>query len=216
MKNNIEIPCEKQFNIISLRGKYKFDTKWEIICAVKDLYANGFSNKNIQDILSLNFIIIKKYLAITEKDKEKYDIKPKYLSVSETKLQRKLEIQQEIKELLLKGNSYRKIEEILKIDRRTIKKYAETDDLTDGRIGQRKYGKITPYITIIKDLLSQNYSKRKIYELIKLQGYDGCESLLREYLLLELRNEKLYKKENFTEVIQRQKIISLLYKPLKK
>lgn len=51
--------------------------------------------------------------------------------------------------------------------------------------------------------LREGNSYGKIYELIKVQGYDGCESLLREYLLLELRNEKLYKKESLTEVTQR-------------
>ncbi|MCJ8172685.1 hypothetical protein [Clostridium botulinum] len=50
---------------------------------------------------------------------------------------------------------------------------------------------------------------------MKNNGYDGWESLLREYLQLEMRNQKLFKKDYFTEIIQRQKIISLLYKPLK-
>lgn len=216
LKNNIEIPCKDEFNLVSLREKYRFNTKWEIICAVKDLNLQGYSNKNIQDILQLNFRTVKKYLEVESKDREKYDRKPQYIAVSEAKLQQKIDIKKDIKELLMKGKSYREIESILGIDRRTAKKYAETDDLTDARIGQRKYGKITPHINKIKELLSKDYSKRKIYESIKQDGYDGCESLLREYLLREIRNQKLFKKAIFTEIIQRQKLISLLYNPIEK
>lgn len=215
IKNNLEIHCDNGIDIVALREKYKFDTKWEIICAVKDLDSQGFSIKEIQDVLELNFRTVKKYISVTAKEKKKYDKKPKYIAESEEKLKKRLEIQKEIRALVTKGISYRKIETIIGIDRRTAKKYAETDDLTDGRLGQRKYGKITPYISKIQDLLLQRYTKRKIYEMIKQDGYDGCESLIREYLQLEIRNQKMFKKNCFTEIIQRQKIISLLYKPLK-
>lgn len=150
MKNAVEIPCNNGVDIVALREKYRFDTKWEVICAVKDLDSQGFSNKEIQDVLELNFRIVKKYLSVKPEEKKKYDKKPRYIAESERKLKIKLkiklEIQKEVRKLVEKGIRYREISTILSLNRRTVKKYMETDDLTDGRLGQRKYGKITPYI----------------------------------------------------------------------
>ncbi|MCJ8172684.1 transposase [Clostridium botulinum] len=123
MKNNIEIPRDNGVDIVLLRKKYKLDTKWEVICAVKDLDSQGFSNKEIQDVLKLNFRTIKKYLSVKYEEKKKYDKKPKYIVESERKLNIKLEIQKEIRKLVEKGISYRRISNLLSIDKRTVKKY---------------------------------------------------------------------------------------------
>ncbi|WP_157797098.1 MULTISPECIES: hypothetical protein [Clostridium] len=48
MRNTVEIPYNNGVDIVALREKYRFDTKWEIIYAVKDLSSQGFSNKEIQ------------------------------------------------------------------------------------------------------------------------------------------------------------------------
>lgn len=91
---NRKVEVEKLENtseqeILKLKEKYKFETKWELILRVKELRDLKYKVNDIASILGVGNKTVINYSKIPPKDKEKYDtitnIKAKSLDISTRK-----------------------------------------------------------------------------------------------------------------------------------
>ena len=80
------------------------------------------------------------------------------------------------------GYSYREIGRRLKLDRRTVKKYAEQQELPSYHRGRRKT-ELEPYHKMIREWLGQEeYTARRISRMVKEQGYGGSYETVKRYV----------------------------------
>lgn len=95
--------------ILKLKEKYKFETKWELILRVKELRNLKYTVNDIVAILGIGNKTVLNYSKIPLEDKEKYDsltnIKAKLVDISD----RKESLISEVKDLHSKGKSIRKM-----------------------------------------------------------------------------------------------------------
>jgi predicted transcriptional regulator len=117
----------KTEEILKLKEKYKFKTKWELILRVKEMKDLKYKVNDIASILGIGNKTVINYLKIPAEDKDKYDkitnIKAKSLDIST----RKENLIKKVKDLSNTGKSVRKIAEEMLLDRKTVKKYLESD-----------------------------------------------------------------------------------------
>nr|WP_233120128.1 transposase [Tissierella creatinophila] len=219
---NRKVEVEKLENtsgqeILKLKEKYKFETKWELILRVKELRDLKYKVNDIASILGVGNKTVINYSKIHPKDKEKYDtitnIKAKSLDIST----RKETLINNVKDLNSKGKSMRKIAEDMFLDRRTVKKYLESDGKWHHEsTGVKRESKLDNYKNLIKKMHINGSSSKEIYVQIKEQGYSGSDSLVRKFIT-DFRAETLEGEETVDiKYIKRNDLISLLYKPLEK
>lgn len=203
--------------ILKLKEKYKFKTKWELILKVKELRDLKYKVNDIASILGVGNKTVITYSKIPLEDKEKYDkvtnIKAKSLDVST----RKEDLISKVKDLSSKGKSMRKIAEELFLDRKTVKKYLESDGKWHhASKGVKKESKLDDYKNLVKKMHIDGISSKEIYTQIKEQGYAGSASLVRRFITV-FRAEALNGEETIDiKYIKRNDLISLLYKPIEK
>ena len=87
-----------------------------------------------------------------------------------------------IRNLIDKGLSISEISRQLGIDRKTVRKYAQSDEISRlHNIGKRS-SKLDPYRDSIKDMIDRhNLSAIRILEEIRRLGYDGGYTILKDY-----------------------------------
>ncbi|HDR6247698.1 TPA: transposase, partial [Bacillus cereus] len=108
------------------------------------------------------------------------------------------------------GMSSRKIARYLHLDRRTVKKYVETNlqaVVVQTRSSRTK--KSDPYLEQIMTSIRKGLSSKKIHDNLIAQGYTGSPSTTR-YRVRELKKE-LNQKKKFSFFISRHKIIRLIF-----
>ena len=203
--------------ILKLKEKYKFETKWELILRVKELKDLKYKVNDITSILGIGNKTVITYSKISHEDKEKYDtitnIKAKTLDIST----RKEDLISKVKDLSSKGKSMRKIAEEMFLDRDTVKKYLESDGKWHhGSTGVKRESKLDDYKSLVKEMHIGGSSSKEIYTQIKEQGYKGSDSLVRKFIT-DFRTEALDEGETVDiKYIKRKDLISLLYKPIEK
>ena len=157
------------------------------------------------------------YSKISNEDKEKYDkitnaeVKSSDISKSKEYLINK------VKDLSSKGKSMRKIAEEMFLDRRAVKKYLESDgNWNHTSRGVKKKSKLDDYKDLVKKMYIEGISSKEIYSKIKTQGYTGSESLIRKFIT-DFRSENIEGNEAVDiRYIERNDLISLLYKPIER
>lgn len=115
--------------------------------------------------------------------------------------------------MLSEGYSKPKIAEAVGKSVRTVNR-ALLADPTGNHGGAKKRGrsKLDPYRKEILNLSMKGQSSLKIFKQIKAKGYDGSASLIRNFILKEsVKNTGSMQQINYQR-IERQSIISLLYK----
>jgi transposase len=89
----------------------------------------------------------------------------------------------EIRNDRLKGMSYQEISKKYHIDRRTAKKYAESDTRPEYILSEPRASKLDPYKEMITMWLEEApYSAERILEKIREHGFTGGHSIVREYV----------------------------------
>jgi predicted transcriptional regulator len=155
------------------------------------------------------------YSKISLKDKWKYDtitnIKAKSLDITT----RKEDLINQVKNLSSKGNSIRKIAEEMFLDRRTVKKYLESDVKWHHESkGVKRESKLDGYKNLVKKIYIDGSSSKDIYIQIKDQEYKGSYSLVRKFIT-DFMAEAVEGEETVDiKYIKRNDLISLLYKPV--
>lgn len=197
-----------------IKTKYQYNTKWELILAVKRMKNDGYTIKQISDTLGLGNKTVINYSNINENEKEKYNRKTTPDIKKENSVKIKEDLIKEVKEFRNKGLSFSKISREMGLDRRTVKKYSETDGaFTHGGIGKKHKSKLDIYKKTIASLLENGADGSTIYKNIKENGYEGSSSLVRHFIA-ELRKGKDNKLEIIKQKILRRSLISLLYKEI--
>ena len=93
------------------------------------------------------------------------------------------EIWMELKADYQKGLSYSEISRKYNIDRRTAKKYAQSDSRPEYVLTESKPSKLDPYKTQISIWLEEApYSAMRIWEKIQEQGFNGGYSVVKQYV----------------------------------
>ena len=87
-----------------------------------------------------------------------------------------------IRNLIERGLSISEVARQLGIDRKTVRKYAQSDELPRLHNNGKRSSKLDPYRDGIRDMIDRhNLSAIRILEEIRKQGYDGGYTILKEY-----------------------------------
>ncbi len=219
-KNKIEIGKLENINseeILHLKEKYKFKTKWDLILKVKELRDLKYKVNDIASILGMSNKTMIAYSKISNEDKAKYD-KIKNTEAKSSDISKSKEcLINNVKELSSKGKSMRKIAEEMLLDRKTVKKYLEYDgNWSHASRGVKKKSKLDNYKDLVKKMHIDGMSSKKIYLKIKTQGYTVSESLIRKFIT-DFRSETIEGNEAVDiRYVERNVLINLLYKPIEK
>lgn len=207
----------KPEEILILKEKHKYDTKWDLICRVKELRSLKYTVNDICKILGVSNKTVITYSKIPAEDKQKYDKVTNAKAKEMDTVKRKQALISRAKELKGQGKSIRKIAEEMCLDRRTVKKYLESNGVWEHAFkGVKKQSILDNYKDIVKKMHIAGQNSKEIYMNIKKQGYKGSDSLVRKFIT-NLRKEIMENKEiTNIDYIQRKDLISLLYKPLEK
>ena len=87
-----------------------------------------------------------------------------------------------IRNLIDKGLSISEVSRQLGIDRKTVRKYAQSGGMPRLHNNGKRSSKLDPYRDRIRDMIdSHNLSAIRILEEIRKQGYDGGYTILKDY-----------------------------------
>ena len=142
--------------------------------------------------------------------------------VHEEKVNAKQDRMNEVRNLKSSGCSNREITRRTKLSRNTIRKYLnESTSPIHASYGNKKSGKLVPYIKHIDLYLQNGVMGSKIEENIREMGYSASSSSLRHYMSdWKKRWKFFYDKskdfDNKTETIERKDIFKLLYNSIEK
>ncbi|WP_352404757.1 transposase [Sporanaerobacter acetigenes] len=219
-KNKIEIGKLENINsgeTLYLKEKYKFKTKWDLILKVKELRDLKYKVNDIASILGMSNKTVIAYSKISNEDKEKYDKITNAEAKSSDISKSKEYLINKVKELSSEGKSMRKIAEEMVLDRKTVKKYLESDENWNHTSkGVKKKSKLDNYKNLVKKFYIDGISSKEIYKKIKAKGYTGSESLIRKFIT-DFRSETIEENEAVDiRYVETNDLISLLYKPIEK
>jgi transposase len=131
------------------------------------------------------------------------------------KQKKKIELIREVKDYRNKNYNISQIGDILKLDRRTVKKYIEKDesDIVIRNVMIPKVSKLDKYLDTIIEMLNNNHNVVSIYENICLLGYNGCYSNLKYYInsKKDIFNNIKYNSGNYC-IITQGAIVSNIWK----
>ena len=221
IKHKIDIKLEapqkvNPNNIKELKHKYQYQTKWELIQAVKEMRNAGYTINQICETLNIGNKSVIKYINISENEKAKYDKKSTYEMKLENNRRRKEELVLEVKELKERGYRIADLEREFNLNRKTIKKYLNSDgNFIHSSLGVSKESKLDTFKEQIADLLNNGSNSTQILNIIKEAGYSGSDSLLRHYIS-KIRRQKVTVDNYEMEKVERKTLISLLYKDIEK
>jgi len=218
VRNKIEIQSAEGIDInhIAVKTKYEYDTTWNLITDVKKLRNEGYTIEQISAALGLGNKTIIKYSKVKDCDKDKYSQKSTLIIKSDAIRRNKETIIQETKDLDKKGYSMRKIADKMSLDRRTVKKYIQSDGIySHAGAGNTRRGKLSKFENCIIEMYSNGAKSKIIINELRKEGYNGSESLVRNFI--NKINRKIVSVDNTkTEQINRKVLISLLYKEIDK
>lgn len=202
----------KSKEVSIIKEKYKYETKWDLILMVQDLRSKNYRLDDISQILGISNKTVITYSKIPIEDKEKYNtvsnLNSKQIKVKEIK---ELLISQ-VKKLNLEGKNMSAIARELSLDRRTVKKYLESNGIWERSSGHtNKSSILDKYSKFIKEMYLSGHNGNQIYLKIRSMGYNGSKSLVRRFISL-LREDILINKElKSVDYIERKHIVNLLY-----
>lgn len=188
-----------------------------MILKVKELRDLKYKVNDIASILGMSNKTVIAYSKISNEDKEKYDKITNAEAKSSDISKSKEYLINKVKELSSEGKSMRKIAEEMVLDRKTVKKYLESDENWNHTSkGVKKKSKLDNYKNLVKKFYIDGISSKEIYKKIKAKGYTGSESLIRKFIT-DFRSETIEENEAVDiRYVETNDLISLLYKPIEK
>ncbi|MRB61664.1 hypothetical protein GH880_29885, partial [Bacillus thuringiensis] len=161
--------------------------------------------------LKIDIRTLQKYIILSKRELSLLFMTQSEKKRIERKNSKKAIIRQ-VQKLHSEGMSSRKIATYLHLDRRTVKKYVETNIqavVVQTRSSRTK--KSDPYLEQIITSIRKGLSSKKIHDYLVAQGYTGSTSTIRHWVR-ELKKE-LNQKKKFSFFISRNKIIWLIFNP---
>lgn len=186
---------------------------------IEQLLSAGKCKTSICRSINMDIRVYDKLMAMTPEERESL-FKTKVITEHEEKVKRKKERVNEVRELKRIGCSNREISKRTGLSRSTIQKYLDENfNPIHASYGEKKNGKLTPYIKDIDKLLEKGIMGSEIEKKIRVMGYNGSSSTVRHYITDWKRIKKFYydnsKEDGIrTERLERKNIFKLLYHPL--
>lgn len=206
-------------NISNENRKLTLKEKFEQIEPMK---AQGMCKTQICKSLNMSTRVYDKLCGMTE-DELKVYFCTRSETTHEEKVQKKLNLVNEIREIKATGHSIRSISRITGLSCSTISGYLDIGfSPVHASYGQKKAGILIKYIDDIEKCLQQGMMGTVIEKMIREKGYTGSSSSVKAYISDWKRHRKqiysntVSKDGVITETIERKDIFNLLYKPLAK
>nr|WP_257148825.1 ISL3 family transposase [Bacillus thuringiensis] len=188
---------------------YLFLTLKEKIMIAQKLQKSKMPISTIAKQLGVDIRTLQKYISLS-----KHELSVLFMTKSEKerieRRKNKKDIIKKVKKLHSEGMSVRGIATSLHLDRRTVKKYAETNLKTvdmQTRVGRMK--KIDPYLKQIITSIRNGVSSKKIHDNLVSKGYTGSTSTTRHHI--RAIKKQMNRNKKFSHYISRQKIIRLIF-----
>ena len=212
-----ELDSQKLENILKVDQKYKFNTKWDLILKVKELRELNYTIKDICKLLGIGNKTAITYSKISLEEEEKYN-KISNSKAKEYEVRKKKEyLIKQVKDLYGKRYNISSISKELSLDRRTVKKYLESDGTWEhGSKGVSQKSILDDYKDTIRNMYIDRYKATEIYLKIKEHGYTGECSLVRRFIST-IRTEVINKETTIKlDYIEKKDLIKLLYNSIDK
>lgn len=190
--------------------------KWE---KANGLLSQGFTKNSICKQLNMDIRVFNKLLSLTNEELDVY-FKNTLELRQEAKINKKMELVNKARDLYNNQYSMRKIAEILDIDRRTVKKYIDSNFTPTYTRRVIKKSILDPYKDDIHELYQKGNTSKTIYNIISKKGYSGSQSYLRHYCskLKKISNENegpSAQTSSKIKTVKRSILLKTLYKPIK-
>ena len=200
VNNNLKISPKK----ISLEEKYKIITK-----KIED----GTAISSACKVMKMDIRVYKKIHSLSNRERELY-YKTKLDISQEEKINRKMKMVNQARELHKNKYSIRKISAEIGISRATVSKYLDANfSPVHGNCGIKNKSILDPYVDIIEELLNKDYKSNDIEKIISGKGYSGSASTIRNHISKFKKNSSNDQNITFKyEKIKRSVLFKLLYK----
>jgi transposase len=216
---NFKVKIEKSSNNEdTVPNSYLTTYKVERIQQAQSLQKEGLSLHQISKVLKMDIRTVKKYveLKIDEVGNLIKDASQLKHEESVNKKQKNIDI---VRQLYKNGYAIKAISRETGLARKTVKRYLDLNiSAVHASYGTVRNSHLTPFHNIIDTLLIKKFTFKKIEENIREQGYNGSSSAIRMYTTRKRRLMKQAKigMDSNVEIVERQHLIKLLYKPLEK
>lgn len=201
----------------SNKSGYNSKSKQDKIKRVKELHKKGLTKYEIKQQLKMDVRTVEKYIVL-KNNLEDFKDTDAHLKEHEVAVSKKAANIARVKKLHEQKYSDRAIARETGLSRHTVKKYLDQNVSTiHGSYGTSRSGPLAPFHEDINKLLNKGWTLKKIEESIREKGYKGSSSAIRMYTTRERRLSKQIKTDpKQTELVARQQLIKLLYKPIEK
>lgn len=215
MKGRIEIPITSKAEEIISVFKTKYN-KRERILKVHELYREGNTQVDIVVITGCSKATIKKYLSMKESDipKESTDVRGELHLNTTERVAMKVQLCKELKE---QGKSINRIAKETGIYRGRVCLYLSEDfSPVHAQYGQSRHGKLEKYRDTVVEMRNTGKTYGEIANHISALGYTGSVATLRVFMQKERRLTSDFQSQSttITELIKRNWLIKLLFKPI--
>ncbi len=188
---------------------------------IPELAAAGYTNSDICKSLNMDIGVYNKLVSASPETLENLFQTTPELTHKE-KVQRKMNLANEVRELKSKGCSNRAISRQVGLDARTVRKYLDGGfNPVHASYGVKKSGKLVQFMPEIDLMLESGLMGTHIENTIRAKGYVGSSSNLRHYISdWKRRRKQVFENcdsaSAITDILERKNIFKLLYHPLEK
>jgi len=200
------------------KNPYGPKSKVEKIKQAQDLQEKGLSPSQISKELKMDIRTVNKYINlkfdnvdILEKDATQLNHE-----ASVNKKQRNID---NVRQLYKDGCAIKAIARETGLTRKTVKRYLDPNtSAVHAAYGTTRKSPLTPFHELIDELLENGLTFKKIEEKIRENGYNGSASTIRMYTTHKRRliKQVIGTVDSKVEIVERNHLIKLLYKPLDK
>lgn len=185
---------------------------------MQKLTALGYTKTRICENLNMDVRVYEKLLSSSPDELNKQFDSRRMIN-HEEKVQRKMALANEVRELKHSGISKREISRRTGLALQTINKYLDVNFTpVHAAYGKNKAGTLTPYMAEIDRMAAQGIMTTVILQRIQEKGYSGSDSNLRHYVSdWKKRRKQCYNQENAVyeqkQFLDRKHVFQLLYHP---
>jgi transposase len=185
---------------------------------VKELRGQGRSKAEISETTGASARTVQKYMDMPEKDipPEKRSVRGREHEEAVEKLRRRAE---SVRELRAEGLGITQISQRTGFTCNTVRNYlSDNFSPVNAHYGKQREGKLAPYRKEILDMKADSLKYREIHERLKEKGYSGTQDAIRGFVSKErrIRRDLLDGGAGESELIDKKRLIRLLYLPLEK
>jgi len=222
-KPKVKIDLENKMEVINVTTKSNIQNKKltleEKITIAIQLLDDGLGKSQICKQLNMDIRVFNKLLAMSYYERSAY-LKSSLQILHQERVKRKLELIATVRDMHNNKYSKRAIARNLGMAFVTVTKYLDENvSAINGNYNVKRKSILDPFLEEIDMLIDKGYTSSEIENSIRLDGYNGSDSTIRNYRArLKKSNHEIYKSDktspSTTELVERNKLLNLLYKPI--